>query len=557
LFKYDPQRPVTNRRGGLPAGVDVRGDGGYIIFPPSKLPDGRAWRVQETCETDAITDAPELYELIAEKPATGAGSRGAKGDSSAYGEAALNGEIAKVSSARQGARNVTLNNAALKLGHLVGARALSAADVEDRLYGAAIENGLVADHGERAARMTIKSGLEAGMGQPRDIPERGHRYRAPGPPPGDDDSAHIPPRVIRPTIFFGREPPKRRWIVPEWIPYGAVTGLYGKDGLGKSILAMQLQTAAALGDRWLNVPVDPVISLGVYCEDDEHELWRRQWAINADYGCDLDQRLGAIHWMSRLGEDNILMTFSSKGVGELTDFYREVVTAALDFKAKLVAVDAATDTFGGADENNRGQVRQYVQRALGGIALKIGGAVLCNAHPSRSGIKSKEGDSGSTGWSAAFRSRLYFYEPDHEENEPRDYDARILERMKANYASRGDQLRVRYHHGVFIPDGVTAPSIRTTAGLIEAKTVFLRLVSELDAQKRPVSSKSRASNYAPRQFAKLPTDQRNGLQEADFEKAMNVLFRDKAIENLPYGRKGDERTKIVVREQTTKPEGEE
>jgi RecA-family ATPase len=179
--------------------------------------------------------------------------------------------------------------------------------------------------------------------------------------------------------------------------------------------------------------------------------------------------------MSRLGKDNILMTFNSKGVGELTEFYHEVVAAAQDVNAKLVIIDAATDTFGGADENNRGEVRQFVQRALGGIALKIEGAVLCNAHPSRAGIKSDEGDSGSTGWSAAFRSRLYFYEPDADKNEPRDYDGRILERKKANYASRGDQLRVRYQNGVFIPDGLAAPSIRTTAGLIEAKTVFLGL----------------------------------------------------------------------------------
>jgi hypothetical protein len=37
----------------------------------------------------------------------------------------------------------------------------------------------------------------------------------------------------------------------------------------------------------------------------------------------------------------------------------------------------------------------------------------------------------------------------------------ILERKKANYASRGDQLRVRYQNGVFIPDR-PAPGIRTT-----------------------------------------------------------------------------------------------
>jgi RecA-family ATPase len=358
------------------------------------------------------------------------------------------------------------------------------------------------------------------------------------------DEERIPPRVIRPIIFFGKTPPKRRWIAPDWIPYGAVTGLYGQGGLGKSLLAMLLQTSAALGSPWLGLAVEEVISLGVYCEDDEEELWRRQWAINADHGCDLDQRLEAIHWMPRLGEDNLLMTFNRNGVGELTTFHGEVIDAALDFKAKLVIIDANTDTFGG-NENDRGQVRQFVQIALYRIAHRIKGAVLCNAHPSRAGVSSGSGESGSTAWEAAFRSRLYFYEPKTEDG-PRDYDARILERMKANYAARGDQLKLRYRKGVFIPDGVTAPSIRTAVGLAEVKAVFLRLVSELDRQKRPVSSNSKAGNYAPRLFAKLPAEQRNGFQQADLERAMNILFNDREIDNVNYGRKGDERTKIVV-----------
>ena len=556
LYRYDPQRPVTNRRGALPEGVDVRGDGGYVIWPPSRLPDGRSWRVPENCETEEIASAPRwLYELLAEKPATASGSRPA----SAYGEAALNGEIAKAAGARRGQRNEALNKAAFSLGQLAGGGALSSSDVEDRLYGAAQASGLVADDGERAVRATIASGLEAGVRQLRDIPAGRRRYRPGRPRQGPDEARleppqaeqaqeRIPPRIIRPTLFFGREPPRRRWIVPDWIPYGAVTGLYGRDGLGKSLIAQQLQTGTALGASWLGVPVDPIVSLGVYCEDDEDELGRRQQPINAEYGCALDGRLDAVHWMSRLGEDNILMTFTSKGVGELTDFHGEVVAAALDVKAKLVIIDAATDAFGGSDENNRGQARQFVQIALYQIARKIRGAVLCNAHPSRAGVLSGSGESGSTGWSAAFRSRLYFYEPEPEANEPRDYDARVLERMKANYAAPGARLTVRYHKGVFVPDRANTPGM-TAAGVVAAKPVFLNLLRELAEQKRPVSSSGHARNYAPREFEKLPGAQRLNFQKRDFERAMNELFREKTIVNVPYGRKGDERTKIVLFEQ--------
>jgi RecA-family ATPase len=357
------------------------------------------------------------------------------------------------------------------------------------------------------------------------------------------DEEELPPRVVCPTIFFGTDPPPRRWIVPDWIPYGAVTGLYGEGGLGKSLLSQQLQTGTALGTTWLGLPVEQSVSLGVYCEDDEDELRRRQRDINADYGVDLG-RLENVFWMSRLGEDNILMTYARTGVAKLTKFHAEVMQAALDFKARLVIIDAAADAFGG-DENNRGHVRQFVQRALGLIALKIDGAVLCTAHPSRAGISSGTGDSGSTGWSAAFRSRLSMGAPKAEAGEPPDPNARILERKKANYASRGDTLRLRWHNGVIIPDWASTAGM-TTFGRVEARTVFLDLVREMDGQNRPVSSSSRASNYAPREFEKLPTEQRYGFRKADFERAMNALFKDRKIKNVPYGRKGDERTKIAV-----------
>ncbi len=86
----------------------------------------------------------------------------------------------------------------------------------------------------------------------------------------------------------------------------------------------------------------------------------------------------------------------------------------------------------------------------------------------------------------------------------------------------------------------------TAFGKVDARAVFLDLVREMNDQNRPVSSSSRAGNYAPRQFEKLPTEQRYGFRKADFERAMNALFRDRKIKNVPYGRKGDERTKIAV-----------
>jgi RecA-family ATPase len=280
-----------------------------------------------------------------------------------------------------------------------------------------------------------------------------------------------PLHPITPVSLKGLQVPVREWIVPEWIPCGVVTGLYGDGGLGKSLLAQQLQTAIALGSAWLALPVETGATLGVYCEDSHDELWRRQTDINAEY--EIDFELAGVHWLPRLGEDNLLMTFA-RGVGELTPFHSRVLDAALDLKARLVIVDTAADTFGG-NENDRSQVRQFVSRALGSIAQKINGAVLLCAHPSRSGLSSGEGDGGSTGWSNAFRSRLYLRAPDHENGEKPDPNARVLERRKANYASRNDEIRLRWRNGVIGPEPSKWAPGAAAFGKLEAADIFLTL----------------------------------------------------------------------------------
>jgi RecA-family ATPase len=353
--------------------------------------------------------------------------------------------------------------------------------------------------------------------------------------------APAPLAIISPAKLRGR-PPARQWIVRDWLPCGVVTGLYGDGGLGKSLLAQQLQTSMALGAPWLALPVEPGASLGIYCEDREDELWRRQADINQEYEVDFDS-LGDVHWLPRLGEDNLLLTFGRSGVGELTKLHAHLLDAARDIKARLVVIDTAADVFGG-NENDRNHVRQFVSRALGSIAQRINGAVLLCAHPSRSGLQSGEGDGGSTGWSNALRSRLYLRAPDLEAGETPDPNARILQRRKANYAARNDELRLRWRNGVIGPELPESPGM-TAFGKLDATDVFLTLLRQME-NRGPVSENPRAGNYAPRKFGRLPREQRHDFREHDFASAMERLFKERKIESVAYGRKSDERRKIIV-----------
>ena len=71
LFKWRADRPVSNSEGQLKGlGINVRGNGGYVIAPPSRRADGRAYEIAEPLDIFNVADAPEwLYDLILTKPA--------------------------------------------------------------------------------------------------------------------------------------------------------------------------------------------------------------------------------------------------------------------------------------------------------------------------------------------------------------------------------------------------------------------------------------------------------------------------------------------------------
>src|SRR5580704_865543 len=88
--------------------------------------------------------------------------------SAAYAEAALAQECAKLAGTTSG-RNNQLNASSFAMGQLADA-GLDRQDAEERLFIAAQANGYVAKDGAAAARATIRSGFDAGVLQPRSIP---------------------------------------------------------------------------------------------------------------------------------------------------------------------------------------------------------------------------------------------------------------------------------------------------------------------------------------------------------------------------------------------------
>jgi hypothetical protein len=69
LFRWRDDRDVTTSEGLLKGrGIDVRGRGGYVCFPPSELSDGRHYRMGDADQFLKFADAPDwLFDLILTK----------------------------------------------------------------------------------------------------------------------------------------------------------------------------------------------------------------------------------------------------------------------------------------------------------------------------------------------------------------------------------------------------------------------------------------------------------------------------------------------------------
>ncbi|GAB5376488.1 MAG: hypothetical protein AcusKO_29500 [Acuticoccus sp.] len=169
----------AGRRSGLVANVDVRGNGGYVIAPPSVMSDGKqyAWRRRDDGTRGLNAPPPQLVDAILRQGAFAKDNEKAREQHSArvadlgehvrkYALSALEAETRDLAGAAEGTRNDRLNETAFRLGTLVGAGALS-----ESLVRAALEDVASAWPNLRKSRATIKSGLQAGIAQPRDLSE--------------------------------------------------------------------------------------------------------------------------------------------------------------------------------------------------------------------------------------------------------------------------------------------------------------------------------------------------------------------------------------------------
>lgn len=167
---YRCRKPLGNSASKLAPKIDVRADGGQVVYPGSTHPDsGEEYRWVEGYEpwSIEIAELPEaIYERLTAKDAPAKADKRTQLCSTRYVDAALASELKTLAATPEGGRNDALNKAAFTFGEFVGAGKIDRAYADMLLLNMATAIGL-----ERIESVkTINSGLDAGAAHPRPEP---------------------------------------------------------------------------------------------------------------------------------------------------------------------------------------------------------------------------------------------------------------------------------------------------------------------------------------------------------------------------------------------------
>jgi len=224
--------PIGNSAGKLGPGLDVRGERGYVIAPPSQI-DEDSYKFKDfAVEPALLPDWP--IQLLTKpkdeaKPAISRPTR-TEGVTTPQGKAELDEIVSEMANALEGARNDTLNRLAFRCGQLVAGGEVAKGDCM-ALVRAAVSSGLSYEE----VRPTFSSGYKAGL----ESPAKALTVRAK--PKADEVIIECADDMdIKPID----------WLWPGWLPQGKLTILAGQAGTGKSTLALSIAATITAGGQF-------------------------------------------------------------------------------------------------------------------------------------------------------------------------------------------------------------------------------------------------------------------------------------------------------------------
>lgn len=385
---YRLTTPAQTRKWKSEAGmiVELRSTGCQTIAPGSTHPSGEAVRWDHDGEPASI-DALDLIAAIqaladAVRTELGEGPDTARAPlprspapmphgASNYGREALRREAAKVATAREGARNDTLNRAAFNLGTLIGGGEVDRADAESQLLAAARACGLP----DAEALRTIESGIESGIHHPRQRrAQSGASHQSSHFNTGEtipDGPAAVPAFApIAASDLIRDYPDMRPVVIADLLREGETMNVVAAPKIGKSWLVHALAVATVSGRDWLGKATTRGQVLLIDGELHKETLARRLRATQATLGVS-DADMQALHLWAVRGQrqtiDSIAELLQDVPVGE----YRLIVVDAL---YRFLPLDG---------EENANETMTRVYNTLDGIAKHSGASVVVVHHATK------------------------------------------------------------------------------------------------------------------------------------------------------------------------------
>ncbi|MQY45338.1 AAA family ATPase [Rhizobiales bacterium RZME27] len=406
----------VRNRGALGAGVDIRGEGGYVIGAGSEMADGR--RYDWADDVRDIAHAPAwLLDLVKPKKVetTSTYLFLPAGTNNAYVDAAVERELSDLASAAMGSRNNTLNDAAFNLGQWVGGGHVSESDARAWLQDVARGWGRDVPRSLK----TIENGLKAGVLSPRHPPEpdfqpdntpqlsqevikrlventlrnQAERERKLEQPPiaaNDNKPASLSIREWTVDRYVGEAPPVK-WLVDGVIPLG-VPGMVSAAGdTGKSFALLELHRRIAFGESFYNSPifggkvaVDGT-SVMITSEDDANEVHRRISALDpkGERFSELGKKMIVVPLPSAGGARAFWREDRKLGLVE-TDEFKRICDQLADINdLRLVTFDPLA-SFAHLPINEDPTAGQFVCSSLARLAAETSATILTAHHMRKS-----------------------------------------------------------------------------------------------------------------------------------------------------------------------------
>jgi hypothetical protein len=360
-FKYPDGLDVTNARGQLKgSGIDIRGDGGYVVAPGSLHQSGTQYDWQDDChpEYTALAEAPGWFiELLKAKPPERKpyANGHLNGSHDRYVDSAFRGELNDVAGAPEGERNTTLHKASIKLATLVAAGELGESEVKHALADAALSAGLP----EPEIAATIESGFKFGIQHPREMPEREpHLRREPLPKPAAQSEQAPPAEIPLYPLTIPDSIRPRPWLFGYWLMRGAVTLIAAPGGTGKTALVTSAILSCATGRDLLGIkPLRELTVAFLGLEESCEEMHRRFKAAMMQHGIEPKDFEGRVYYLDGRTYGFSAASMTSDGNVAIGPDMAKLSALLLTIGADILAADPLALAHSAPENDNNAMAR--------------------------------------------------------------------------------------------------------------------------------------------------------------------------------------------------------